>query len=207
MIELFGDRTGNCLRVAVTFEEAGLAYRTRRVALGRGQHMQPAFLELNPTGKVPTMVDTSDGTPLVLSQSLAIMLWASSKGTTPLMPKEGTLAHDHAMERLFMVATDMVAFSQAAFMLHLSGQPAGSAVLNGMVVARLDWLEQTLDDSPYLAGDTFTLADISAATLIASIRGNDHWVTRPRLSEWFARIAAREGFVRGMHAFDEGVAA
>jgi GSH-dependent disulfide-bond oxidoreductase len=207
VIELFGDRTGNCLRVTVTFEEAGLPYKTRRVSLGRGQHMQAAFLELNPTGKVPTMVDTTDGRSLVLSQSLAIMLWASDKGRIRLMPPERTPEHALAMERLFMVATDMVAFSQAAFMLHLSGQPAGSAVLNGMVLARLDWLEQTLGHSPYIAGNAFTLADISAATLISSIRGNDHWVTRPRLSEWFARISAREGFVRGMHAFDEGIAA
>lgn len=203
MIELFGDRTGNCLRVAVTLEEAGLPYRVRHVSLSAGAHRDPAFLALNPTGKVPTLVVGEDHGGIVLSQSLAIMLWAAGRSATPLMPELGSNAHAIAMERLFMVATDFVAPSQAAFILRLTGDRTGSQRLTQLVASRLDWLEHILSTAPYLAGDTFTLSDISAAAFIESLPGNGHWTARPHLSGWFARMSARGGYVRGMAAFND----
>lgn len=202
MIELYGDRTGNCLRVAVAFEEGGLAYQPHRVTLSRGEHLQPAFLALNPTGKVPVMVKSGDTGPLVIAQSMAIMLWAARRAPNALMPVEGTAAHAMAMERLMMVATDMLAASQTAFLLHMAGDRAGSQHINDVVVSRFDWLETALDGHAYLAGESFSLADIAAASLLAAMRGDERWAGRPRLAEWFSRIASREGFVRGMHAFD-----
>jgi GST-like protein len=202
MIELFGDRTGNCLRVAVTLEEAGLDYRVRKVSLASGEHRQPNFMSLNPTGKVPTMVETRSGEPLVLSQSVAIMLWAAQRAPDTVMPRADTDAHTRAVERLMMVTTDMVALSQAAFMLRMAGEESGSTHLSNTVLGRLDWLEGALDDCEYLAGDTFSLADIAAATLVSPLRGRAGWDRYPRLGEWYGRIAGRPAFLRGVRAFD-----
>jgi GST-like protein len=201
VIELFGDRTGNCLRVSVAFEEAGIAYQTRHVSLSRGEHMLPAFLAMNPAGKVPTIVRTGDAPPLVLSQSTAIMLWAARHARHPIMPVEGSDAHAVAVERLLMIATDMVAFSQAAFMVHIAGERMAAQRLNDIVLSRLDWLETALAGGAYLAGDTFSLADIAGATFVAPYGEHAQWEKRPRLAEWFGRMSSREGFIKGMRAF------
>jgi hypothetical protein len=55
-IELYGARTGNCLRVSIALEEAALPYVVRRVDLRRGEQRRPQHLVLNPMGQVPTVV-------------------------------------------------------------------------------------------------------------------------------------------------------
>ncbi|SEN10601.1 glutathione S-transferase [Luteibacter sp. UNCMF331Sha3.1] len=201
MIDLFGDRTGNCLRVAVTFEEAGIHYRRVRVTLERGEQYGSEYLVLNPTGKVPTMVD-HDGETFVLSQSIAIMLWASSQSTQPLMPPAGSRAYAMCLERLMMVATDIISFAQAAFMLRRTGEHSGANHLDGIVHDRLDWLEDALEESTYVAGEMYTLADIAAVVFVAGLRGDAHWAARPRLSKWFAHLSSRPAIAKGLRAFD-----
>lgn len=202
MIELFGDRTGNCLRVSVTFEEACIPYRVRKLSLATGEHRAPEHLSRNPTGKVPTMVDNGTGEPLVLSQSVAIMLWAARHAPNTVMPMEGTRVHARAVEQLMMVTTDMVAVSQAAFALRAAGEQSASQYLNSIVIARLAWMEEALAKSDYLAGDMYSLSDIAAATLVSPLRGLAGWEHHPKLGAWYARVSGRAAFIRGMHAFD-----
>jgi len=47
-LELYGARTGNCRRAAISLEEAGLAYRVRQVDLAGGAQRSSAHLALNP---------------------------------------------------------------------------------------------------------------------------------------------------------------
>lgn len=48
-LELYGARTGNCLRAAIGLEEAGLAYGVRHVSLSRGEQRTPAHLARQPS--------------------------------------------------------------------------------------------------------------------------------------------------------------
>ncbi len=48
MIELYGDATGNSLRVAIALEEAGVPYRAVRVDLRKGAHRSAEYLKPNP---------------------------------------------------------------------------------------------------------------------------------------------------------------
>jgi len=81
MIELFGDATGNSIRAAIALEESGLAYQPRKVTLARGEQRTAEYLRLNPTGRVPALVDSDGpgGERLVLTQSNAIMLYIAEK--------------------------------------------------------------------------------------------------------------------------------
>src|SRR5215216_1641532 len=101
MIELFGDATGNSIRAAMALEESDLMYEPRKVALARGEHRADAYLELNPIGRVPTLVDSDGpgGEPLVLTQSNAIMLYIAEKSGR-LLPASG-VERVRALEWLF----------------------------------------------------------------------------------------------------------
>ena len=59
-------------------EEQGIGYDLVELDLRGNQHRQPNYLEINPFGKLPALVDTSvqasDGTPLKLFESGAILL-------------------------------------------------------------------------------------------------------------------------------------
>ncbi|MGH8375728.1 MAG: glutathione S-transferase N-terminal domain-containing protein, partial [Pseudomonas sp.] len=70
-LQLYGANTGNSLRAAIALEEAGIAYTARRLDLYAQEHRGPAFLALNPAGKVPTLIDFGKTPALIINQSNA----------------------------------------------------------------------------------------------------------------------------------------
>src|SRR5258705_2623810 len=82
-VELYGAKTGNCLRVSVALEEAEIPYIVRKLDLRQSEHRTPEHLSRNPLGKVPTLVERfRDGRALILSQSNAILMYAA-EGSPP----------------------------------------------------------------------------------------------------------------------------
>ncbi|WP_265341779.1 glutathione binding-like protein [Burkholderia pyrrocinia] len=57
--------------------------------------------------------------------------------------------------------------------------------------------ERFLTDTAYIAGDTFTLADIAAYTSAFAMRQALDWSALPLLHAWYTKIGARPG---GAHA-------
>jgi glutathione S-transferase len=66
-------------RVMLTLELKGLEYESRLLELSKGEHKSPAFLRLNPRGKVPALKDGD----FVLTESLAIMSYLDRKRPDP----------------------------------------------------------------------------------------------------------------------------
>ena len=78
---------GSCSRVPmIALEEIGVPFESRVVAFMAGEHRQPAYLALNPAGKVPALV--ADGEPV--GQNLAIQYFlARSFPVAKLLPLTG----------------------------------------------------------------------------------------------------------------------
>ena len=63
------------IRARWMLQELGVDFEAISVDLTRREHRNPGFLELNPAGKVPVLID--DG--LVLNESVAIVLYLAEK--------------------------------------------------------------------------------------------------------------------------------
>ena len=64
-------------------------------------------------------------------------------------------------------------------------------------------MEETFLSSPWLAGETYSLADIAMTPYVnrlAMLGFNEIWAKRPRVGEWFDRIRARPAFARAVIA-------
>ena len=60
-------------KVAITLEELGLKYNMVHVNLPAIEHKQPWFLDINPNGRIPALIDTlPDGTSIKLFESGSI---------------------------------------------------------------------------------------------------------------------------------------
>jgi GST-like protein len=204
MIELFGDATGNSRRAAIALEESGLAYEPRKVALARGEHRAAEYLQLNPTGRVPTLVDSDgpEGERLVLTQSNAIMLYIAEKSGT-LLPSTG-VERARASEWFFFFVTDVIAPSLQAFVLNRDPTAAhGEAAsrLNERALAFYDHVNRRLADRPFLAGSAFTLADIAGYTITTAFETQLQWDALPHARRWFDHVGARPAVQRGRHVF------
>lgn len=78
MIDLYTAATPNGWKVSVALEEMALDYQAHAVNLMEGEQKQPEFLQMNPNGRIPVIVDR-DADDLTLFESGAIMIYLAEK--------------------------------------------------------------------------------------------------------------------------------
>jgi glutathione S-transferase len=197
MLKVWGRKTSsNVQKVLWCCSELGIAFD--RVDLGGpfGGNRDPAYLAMNPNGRVPTVKDDD----LVIWESNTICRYLAAKhGGERLYPKD--LAARTEVERWM------------DWQLATAGPPMG-VLLQGLVrqkpeerdpaaieAGRLQALEawrivdSVLEHRPYLAGSGLTLAEISLGTL--AYRWHVFPIERPDLKNvraWYERMREREGF-------------
>ena len=203
-IELHGAQTGNCLRVSVAFEEAGIPYVVRRLDMRSGEHRGAGHLALNPAGKVPTIIDRSrPDRPLVLSQSNAIIFHAVALAPGRLIAEAEGAERALTLERFFYFITDVVAVSHASFAMRAEDLGPARAFLDARAATALAFAERFVAASPFMAGDHFTMADIAALTIALSLKSQLDWTALPNLDRWLDAVTARPAVQRGLAAFDD----
>ncbi|MBL8651356.1 MAG: glutathione S-transferase N-terminal domain-containing protein [Sphingopyxis sp.] len=80
-LQLFSAPTPNGVKVGIMLEETGLAYEPHRIDIMANESHDPAFLALNPNGKIPAILDPNGpgGQPLALFESGAILIYLADK--------------------------------------------------------------------------------------------------------------------------------
>ncbi|WP_413456970.1 glutathione S-transferase family protein [Herbaspirillum huttiense] len=200
---LYGARSGNCLRAAVALEEAGIAHTIRKIALRQGEHKKPAFLAINPQGLVPALAVVRAGREqTLLTQSNAIMFYAAQRAADINLGGADLDAKARIWERFFFFLTEAIAPSMAGFKLAGEGLTDGTRYFHKSIVANLELADSYVRTNPYMAGESFSLADIAAYTITVAHKDKLDWSRLPNLDEWFKRVAARPAVARAMSAFD-----
>lgn len=201
MIELYGDATGNALRVAIALEESGLLYRPRKIDLRRGEHQGEDYRRLNPIGRIPTIIDSQgpDARPMVLTQSNAILLYIAEK-SGKLLPPNGE-PRARALEWLFLFVTDVIAPSHLGFHLKRAlGADADKSAqrwLDERAVSLYGHIDRRLEDLAFLGGRSFSLADIVAYPITVALSDQLRWEALPNLRRWFDSVRTRPTVIRG----------
>jgi len=198
-LELYGAQTGNCIRAAIALEEAGLSYTPKHLDLSSGAHQGTDHLALNPLGKVPVPVEEEEGRePFILTQSNAIVLYAAGKTAGQLLPdseRERTLV----LERFFFFVTDVIAVNHAAFSLRGSNAQEAQKILMNRMLAILETAERFVVRDEFIAGKTFSVADIAGFTITQSVEADLPWSKLPNLRRWFENIEGRPRAARASH--------
>ncbi|MEE9351031.1 MAG: glutathione binding-like protein [Thiotrichaceae bacterium] len=163
MIDFYTADTPNGDRVELTLNELGIVYRKHVLSLSSGDNYKTAFLKLNPSARIPVIVDHDqlhDGKPLTLTQSASILLHLAEK-EGKLIPFDKT-SRAKALEWLFFDATDTATTHFNAFYLGINNHTKASLVLKSRIMKYYAVYDQHLSSSAYLAGDEYSIADIAA---------------------------------------------
>jgi GSH-dependent disulfide-bond oxidoreductase len=200
MIDLYTFGTSNGQRVAIALEETGFPYKVHKVDLQKGEQKRSEYLEINPTGRIPAIVDNDGpgGTPMVLTQSFAISIYLAERSGR-LLPTDPR-SRVRCLEWLMFVITDVSApVGQAFFLNRLAKEahPAAAAALRERGLGFVEHLDRRLGDTPFLGGDAYTIADIAAYPTVVSIDEPDRR-RFANLSRWTAEVGARPAVARGM---------
>ncbi|HEY1301888.1 MAG TPA: glutathione S-transferase family protein [Stellaceae bacterium] len=192
MITLYQQHdSGNCYKVRLALAHLGQPYRTVAVSSLDGATRRPEFLAKNPIGRVPT-VQLEDGR--FLAESNAILLYFGEGSA--LVPAD---AYDRAKlyEWLFFEQYSHEPAIAVRRALRVYPQRQGEATPERMAQLlqrgneALAVMERRLADTDWLAGNAFSLADISlyAYTHQAPEAGFD-LAPYPGIRRWLARVAA-----------------
>ena len=194
----------NPTKVALFLEEAGLAYEPIAVDTRTGAQFAPAFLAVNPNGKVPAIVDGET----VVFDSNAILLYLAEK-TGKFLPPAGAKARGELLSWLMLVATGVGPFSgQAVHFKHFAPEKVEYAHKRYQFEAGRHYgvLDARLADRRYLLGDVYTIVDIAAwgwARMIPFILGDDAWARFPHLKRLHDEISARPAAARAVALKDK----
>lgn len=190
--KIYGDSvSGNCLKVKWTADLLGLSYDWIETDILKGQTRTPAFLALNPAGQVPLLI-TPKGKPL--AQSNAILLYLAEKHGGGLVP-ERPLARAKVYEWLFWEQYSHEPYV-AVRRFHKTYLKRPDAEIDPKLMERglaaLARMEDQLTDERWIAGPSFTAADIAlvAYTRVAHEGGFD-LNAFPKVGAWIARVEQR----------------
>ncbi len=199
MIRLLGRATsGNVQKVLFLLEEMGLPY-TREDYGRQFNNTGGDYLKLNPTGKVPTLIDGDTA----IWESNTILRYLAAKNGCPLYPSDP--ARRTEVERwmdwlLASLNTPYVAVFKEAKKTPAE-RAAGFAADAKELASQLQLLEAHLARQPYFAGKDMSVADIALGPIVA--RCLDFPIERPdlpNLTAWRERIAARPAFQKATAA-------
>lgn len=87
-MKLTGEWLDACRKVAVVLEELGLEYDVVNINIQVGEQKNPEYLKLNPNGRVPALVDHSNGDftiwYVLLPSSCSVCMFSELTGTCAL---------------------------------------------------------------------------------------------------------------------------
>ncbi len=191
-------RAPNPRRVRVFLAEKGVAYDTVEVLIANAAHQTSEFRKKNPLSLLPVL-ELSDGR--VLRESMAICRYVEEQHPEPnLMGTDAweraqiEMWNRHAELELLWPISQVFRNSHVFWQGKIKQAPDFAVAMREHVAERFDWLDSELANRPYMAGERFTVADITALCAIdfgkvSSIRIEA--ATHPHLASWHKRVSER----------------
>jgi glutathione S-transferase len=198
MMKVFGFPNTRATRVLWALEEIGADYDYALVDLRKGEGRRPPYVDLNPAGKVPTLLE--DG--FALSESAAICTYLGDKfPQSRLVPEPGTRERALYYKWCFFVIGELEqplwTLAKHRFALPEKRRvPAvmDTAVWEFGVVANA--LSIGLGDREYLVGERFTAADILVAHTLNWAQAFNLPLGHANLETYARRLLGRPALAR-----------
>ncbi len=184
----------NAYKVRLLLSHLGLPYRTETVSIFEGEGQRPEYLALNPTGAVPA-IRLDDGR--VLGESNAILSFLAHG--TPYLPSDafGAARVQQWMSFEQDYVLNIAALRHWSMTGKLARRPAALVEMRRAGGLRaLQILDRELSGRPFIAGQKYTIADIS---LFAYVHRADEAGLPLRdfahVIAWIGRVRAQPGFL------------
>jgi GST-like protein len=175
-LQLYSLPTPNGVKVSIMLEETGLPYEAHLVSFETNDQMSPEFLSLNPNNKIPAILDPDGpgGKPLALFESGAILLYLADK-TGQLIPQDAAGRYETIQWLMFQMGGIGPMFGQLGFFNKFAGKDYEDKRPRDRYVAEskrlLGVLDKRLASSQWVAGDSYSIADIAIFPWVRNLVG------------------------------------
>lgn len=186
------DLSGNGMKVRLLLSMLGLPYETKKPDMMKGEHKSPAFLQLNPLGQVPVLVDG----PVTIRDSQAILVYLARKyGGDTWLPAEPAQMGE-VMQWLFFAGNEIYQGPNRLRLANLLKFKVDVELARRITEGALKVMEARLAAHDWLALDRLTIADLACYPYTAlAYQGDFDLAPYKAVRAWIARIEALPGYV------------
>lgn len=166
-------------RIIWALTELNFDYQIKALNPMVGEHLSAEYLAINPTGKVPTLVHEVDGNKMVFSESVAILEYLNDLHPDKPLSIDVTDA-DYAIKNFYMrqaLSYGMAEIENYAWVCaqdkilpHYTWATGTAEECLKRIEKALPVVAQWLVERDYIAGDSFTFADIYYFQLLGWIK-------------------------------------
>jgi glutathione S-transferase len=192
-MKIFGHPVSTCTRkVLTTLAETHTPYELVVVDFAKGEHKQPPHTLRQPFGQVPALED--DG--FALYESRAMCRYLNDKVDGPLVPRD-LRARAVAEQWISIESANFSGHAMKFIYQHTFKRDVEAKVLEAAGQAldkTLGIMDAQLAKHPYIAGSTFTLADICYMPYLEYVMASpakEIVAKHPNVSAWWTKISDR----------------
>ena len=187
----------NPRRVRIFAAEKGISLPSKEVSIPAREHKAPGFVAKNPRGQTPAL-ELDDGT--VIAESVAICRFLEALHPDPPLfgrtPTEiGVIEMwNRRVEMILMPPVGAVWVHTHRFTAAIPGRNAEWGESNRPRIAdAFAFFDRSLENSEFLAGDKFSMADILLLTTVdfATFIGSGPDAAKGALMRWHETVSAR----------------
>jgi len=204
MITLYTAATPNGRKASIMLEECALDYQVHPMALGEHEQKQDWYLQINPNGRIPAIVD-QDNNDFAVFESGAILIYLADK-TGKFLSKDPINRSLVIQWLMFQMGGLGPMMGQANVFFRYAEEKIPYAIerYHKEVRRLLEVLDSRLIDNEYLAG-AYSIADMAnfAWARTANWSGVESRDLE-HLSRWINAIRARPAVQRGLEVPPEG---
>ncbi len=207
-LQLYAFPTPNGVKVSIMLEETGLAYEPHLINISNNESKDPAFVSLNPNGRIPAILDPHGpgGEPIALWESGAILVYLAEK-TGRFLPSAPAQRYETLAWVFFQMSGIGPMFGQLGVYLRGPGKDFEdkrprqrfadeTSRLLGVLDRRLEGRDWIVDD--YSIADIATLGWVNALTGMYDASELVGLGACSNVQTWLERGLARPAVQRGL---------
>ncbi len=202
MIELFSADTPNGKKISIMLEEINLKYKVTKIDLSKGEQFKPEFRKISPFSKIPVIIDHNNNEAIF--ESGAILIYLAEKSNKFYDPKDKLKINQWLMAQMGYVGPMIGQHHQFHHYNHGKSE-FGEERYFKIAKSIYKDLNERLEQTKYLAGENYSIADIATWPWIARHEWHDIGLKNYKnLTRWYLEIADRDAVIKGYNFMKKG---
>ena len=204
MIELLSADTPNGKKISIMLEEISFNYKVTKVDLAKKEQFNPEFRKISPFSKIPVIID-HDNNKETIFESGAILMYLGEK-SNKFYDRENRLKINQWLMGQMGYVGPMIGQHHQFHHYNSGKSEFGEKRYFDIAKSIYHDLDERLGQSKFLAGESYTIADIATWPWIARHEWHDIGLANYKnLSRWYIEISKRPAVDKGYKFMDKSL--
>tara|TARA_B100000287_G_scaffold343856_1_gene330885 strand:+ start:845 stop:1471 length:627 start_codon:yes stop_codon:yes gene_type:complete len=202
VIELFTADTPNGKKISIMLEEIGYNYKLTNIDIYKGEQFKSDFKKISPFSKIPVIIDHDNNETIF--ESGAILIYLGEKSNKFYEKNNRIKINQWLMAQMGLIGP-LIGQHHQFHHFNPGKSKFGEERYFKITKKLYEDLDERLKISKFLAGETYTIADIATWPWIARHKWHDIGLNNYKnLTRWYLEIASREAVVKGYDLMKSG---